>query len=139
VKSSRIWHRLLRLAGLVVMLAIVVVIMAASMAAVKNRRYDEAAKMVGGDAERGRAAIELHGCGSCHFIPGIPGARALVAAPLTHMRSRSFVGGVVQNTPQNIIKWIVNPKAVDPMTAMPNLGVSEKDSQDIATYLYSLQ
>jgi cytochrome c1 len=50
-----------------------------------------------------------------------------------------YIGGVLQNTPANLIRWIQDPPAVDAKTAMPNLHVTETDARDIATYLYTLQ
>jgi cytochrome c1 len=93
----------------------------------------------GGDPRRGQHAIAAHGCSSCHTIPGVCGADGLVGPPLTGMGSRAYVGGVMKNTPQNLIRWIQDPPGVDPMTAMPKLGVSEADARDIASYLYTLR
>jgi cytochrome c1 len=99
-----------------------------------------AAQMTGGgDPERGRHAIAAYGCSSCHTIPGVRGADGLVGPPLTGMGSRAYVGGVMKNTPQNLVRWIRDPPAVDPMTAMPKLGVSEPDARDIASYLDTLR
>lgn len=98
-----------------------------------------AISMVGGNPDRGRKIITTYGCNSCHTIPGINGADALVGPPLTKMAARTYVGGVLQNTPANMIHWIQNPPGVDPKTAMPNLHVTQGDARDIATYLYTLQ
>ena len=46
---------------------------------------------------------------------------------------------MLPNTPQNLIRWIQNPPAVDPLTAMPNVGVTQADARDIAAYLYTLR
>ena len=93
----------------------------------------------GGDARRGAAAIAHYGCGSCHFIPGISGAHGLAGPPLSGIASRIYIAGVLQNTPQNMMRWIENPPAVDEHTVMPNLGVTHKDAADIAGYLYTLK
>jgi len=95
--------------------------------------------MVGGDPTRGENAITNYGCASCHTIPGIHGANALVGPPLTQMGSRTYVAGMLQNTPDNLVRWIQDPPAINPKTAMPNLHVSPTDARDIATYLYTLQ
>ena len=105
-----------------------------------DAKYRAATAMTGGgDPDRGKAAIAAHGCSGCHTIPGVPGADALVGPPLTRMGSRSYVAGVMKNTPENLIRWIQDPPAVDPLTAMPKLGVSESDARDIASYLYTLR
>jgi len=95
--------------------------------------------MAGGDPDRGEAAIQTYGCASCHTIPGIRGATALVGPPLTQVGGRMYIGGVLQNTPENMMRWIQDPPAVDAKTAMPNLHVTQPDARDIATYLYTLQ
>lgn len=38
-----------------------------------------------------------------------------------------------------MIRWIVDPKGVDSLTAMPVTGVSEGEARDIAAYLYTLR
>ena len=95
--------------------------------------------MVGGDPEHGQSVINYYGCASCHTIPGVHGANALVGPPLTQFGSRTYVAGMLQNTPDNLVKWIQDPPAINPKTAMPNLHVTPTDARDIATYLYTLQ
>jgi cytochrome c1 len=106
----------------------------------KNEAKQRAIALTGGgDPDRGKAVIASHGCASCHTVPGVHGANALVGPPLTSMGSRTYVAGVLQNTPDNLIKWLKDPPAVDPKTAMPNLHLSDSDARDAATYLYTLQ
>jgi cytochrome c len=92
-----------------------------------------------GDPQRGAASIVRYGCGSCHTIGGISGAVGLAGPPLTGVGSRFYIAGVLQNTPQNLVRWIQDPKAVDDKTVMPKLGVSQTDAADIAAYLYTLK
>ena len=98
-----------------------------------------AAMTGGGSPARGRAAIERYGCATCHTIPGVRGADALVGPPLTQIAGRSYIGGVLTNTPENMIRWLRDPRAVDGLTAMPNVGLTEQDARDIASYLYTLK
>lgn len=93
----------------------------------------------GREPQRGKAAIDRYGCGSCHTIPGVRGANSLVGPPLTKMALRTYVGGVLTNTPENLTRWIKDPPAVDPLTAMPKLGVTDEDLRDIVDYLYTLR
>jgi cytochrome c2 len=95
--------------------------------------------VTGGDPQRGVAAIGKYGCGSCHTIQGISSAHGLVGPPLTGIGDRMYIGGVLRNTPENLTRWIEDPKAVDEKTAMPKLGVSQREANDIAAYLYSLE
>ena len=93
----------------------------------------------GGNVERGVAAINRYGCGTCHTISGVRGANGQVGPPLTGIASRVYIGGVLENRPENMLRWIQNPREVDALTAMPVLGVTEQDARDIASFLYTLK
>ncbi len=102
--------------------------------------YRDAARVTGGgDARAGKDAIRHYGCQGCHEIPGMSGPRGLVGPPLTHWANRVYVAGQLPNTPHNLMHWIQHPHDVHPHTAMPEMGVTEKDSRDIAAYLYTLK
>lgn len=97
------------------------------------------ATVTGGDRERGLAAIERHGCTSCHSIPGVQRAESsFVGPPLTKYAQRSYVAGILVNNEENLARWIMDPTEVDPRTAMPDLDVDEVEARDIVAYLYSL-
>jgi cytochrome c len=98
-----------------------------------------AAAMTGGDPGRGRAMIRQYGCNACHVIPGVSGANSLVGPSLAQVASRVYLAGVIQNTPEGMIRWLQNPQEVDQRTAMPNLGMTEAAARDIASYLYTLR
>jgi putative membrane protein len=100
---------------------------------------DQGFQLTNADPDRGQAAIRRYGCGSCHTIAGITGARGMVGPPLTGIASRVYIAGVLPNEPDNMIRWIENPPGVDPKTAMPNMGVTARDARDIASYLYTLR
>jgi cytochrome c2 len=93
----------------------------------------------GGDPERGVAVMRQFGCGACHTILGVTGANGLVGPPLTHMARRVYVAGLLRNTPDNLMHWLMNPQQVVPGNAMPNMGLSRKQARDVAAYLYTLQ
>ena len=94
--------------------------------------------VTGGDAGLGEEAMVRHGCGSCHTIPGVKGADALVAPPLVHFGKRSYIAGQLANTPANLVRWILDPDEVEPGTDMPDLDVTEEEAQNIAAYLEGL-
>ena len=63
------------------------------------------------------------------------GAQVHVGPPLAGMASRALIAGKLANTPEHLVRWIRDPQRVDPETAMPTLGVDERDARDIAAYL----
>ncbi|HEX6957883.1 MAG TPA: cytochrome c oxidase assembly protein [Ferrovibrio sp.] len=96
-------------------------------------------KDFGGNAERGKSAISQIGCGSCHIIPGVTGARGLAGPPLSQMGRRAYVAGVLPNTPENLMAWLQHPQRIAPGNAMPDMDLSERQARDIAAYLYTLR
>ncbi len=94
--------------------------------------------MVGNPAE-GKALIQRYGCGSCHEIPGIRTARGMVGPPLFYYSRRTMIAGELPNSPENLMAWIKNPVAIEPGTAMPDLGVTDSQARDMAAYLYTLR
>ncbi len=110
---------------------------AAAILAGCGNRTPTAAVVTGGDPGRGAAAISRFGCGSCHTVKGIDSAHGLVGPPLTGIRDRMYIAGMLNNEAQNLIQWIRDPKSVNPRTAMPSLGLTERDAADIAAFLYS--
>lgn len=93
----------------------------------------------GGNADRGAAALTAYGCGACHVIPGVPGATGLVGPSLAGMGRRVYLAGLLPNDTDHLVRWIRHPQAVAPGTAMPDLGVSERDARDMAAYLFTLR
>ncbi|WP_373047531.1 c-type cytochrome [Vulgatibacter sp.] len=112
---------------------------ALALAGCDHFRDTPPARQVGdADPERGAKALVAYGCSGCHFVPGIREATSWVAPPLHNYGERAYVAGVVSNNAENLVAWIRDPQAVNPRTAMPNLGVTEQDARNIAAYLYSL-
>ncbi len=90
-------------------------------------------------AARGAQAIHQYACVTCHEIPGIVGANAPVGPPLAGIASRVMLGGVLPNSPDNMVRWLREPQKFAPRTAMPDLGLTEQDARDIAAYLATLR
>lgn len=91
-----------------------------------------------GDPHRGAELITANGCGACHQIPGIKNATGLAGPPLAKMASRATIAGILPNTPGNMMAWIEQPQSIVPGNAMPNLGLNDNETRDIAAYLYTL-
>lgn len=89
----------------------------------------------GADASRATAEIDGYGCTGCHTIAGITSS-AQIGPELKNFAQRRYIAGRLPNTPANLVEWIRDPQRVDPGNVMPNLGVSRRDAQDIAAYLY---
>ncbi len=79
-------------------------------------------------------------CVNCHAIRGLAAA-ARVGPDLTHVGSRATLGtGVVDNTPDNLRRWIRNASAVKPGVLMPAFqNLSDQDLGLLADYLESLK
>jgi cytochrome c2 len=91
------------------------------------------------DAERGRLLLRQFGCGGCHRIPGVADAQGNAAPPLEGVARRVYLAGMLPNSPAAMARWIRTPKAVDPQSAMPELGVSEAHARDMVAYLQTLK
>lgn len=100
---------------------------------------DDTATVRGGDLERGRATLARLECGVCHVIPGVHGVQSHVGPPLDHFRHRVYVAGKFPNTPEVLVRWLIDPPSLAPETAMPAIGVTEAEARDMAAYLYGLE
>ena len=134
-KSARFW---------LIVLAVLLIGAAAGGAAYKavkqkKQTQEKAIALTGGDPDHGSKLLVRYGCAGCHTIPGVPRANGLVGPSLQHIASRVYIGGVLLNNPDNLMRWLKNPPGVDPMTAMPATGLSDRDARDIAAYLYTLR
>lgn len=95
--------------------------------------------MTGGNPDQGAVLIRKYGCSACHTIPGIEGARATIGPPLDRIAQRTYLAGQLPNNPENLIRWITDPQSIERGTAMPDVGVSDREARHIAAYLYTLQ
>ena len=102
---------------------------------VQRKRTAEA--LTGGNVERGERAFLAFGCGGCHTVGGVPQAQGKVGPPLDGVATRAFIAGKLENRPGNLRRWIEQPQAVTPGTAMPDLGVTPTQSRDLAAFLYT--
>lgn len=92
-----------------------------------------------GAVQRGRIAIQQYACSTCHVIPGIRGPDAQVGPPLGGIAEQTYLAGILPNKPAHMIEWLRHPQRLKPLSAMPDLGVTERDARDIAAYLYSMR
>lgn len=106
-------------------------------AGARAEQRHRAEAITGGYAARGQALFLNKGCGGCHTVSGVSGAAGLVGPPLDGVGQRTIVAGMLENTPDNLARWIREPQKVIPGNAMPDLPMTPQDSRDIAAFLYS--
>lgn len=94
--------------------------------------------IAGGEPEQGHALIQAYGCGTCHMIQDVRGARGKVGPRLENYAQQHLLAGFLPNTPQNLIAWLMDPVALKPTTGMPAQGVTDVEARHMASYLYSL-
>jgi cytochrome c oxidase subunit 2 len=89
---------------------------------------------------RGEQIFLQNTCVNCHTIRGLPAA-ARVGPDLTHLGSRATLGtGVVDNTADNLRRWIRNPGSIKPGVLMPAYqNLSDQDLGLLVDYLESLK
>jgi len=88
------------------------------------------------DIERGAAALAAYGCGACHRIPGIAGARGNVGPSLEGLARRVYLAGLVPNTEAGLAHWIQTPQQIAPASAMPDMQVGADEARVMAAYLH---
>jgi cytochrome c oxidase subunit 2 len=68
-------------------------------------------------------------CINCHLITS--------AGPnLTHLGDRQTLGaGVLENTPENLARWLTNPQDVKPGVHMPNMNLTPDQVNALVAYL----
>lgn len=91
----------------------------------------------GGNPDNAPAILVKYGCANCHNIPGMNAPTGNVGPDLAGVGRRAYIAGVVENTPGNLIQWIVDPQSIDPKSAMPATGISHDEARDVAAYLYA--
>ncbi|MEJ7688585.1 MAG: c-type cytochrome [Variovorax sp.] len=109
-----------------------------SGAAMQVANRAEVVANVPGEVRRGERALYQYACNACHTIPGITGSSPNVGPPLTGVASRALIAGKLGNTQDNMVRWLRHTREVDPLSAMPEMGVTERDARDIAAYLATL-
>jgi len=104
-----------------------------------TRLMQAQALVMSGEGAQGEQVFLAGTCSACHTIDGTS-AQGKMGPNLTHFASRmKFAGWTVDNTPENLAKWLANPQDVQPGTLMPNLHLSQDQIQQLVVYLESLK
>ncbi|RQZ16652.1 cytochrome c oxidase subunit II [Burkholderia sp. Bp9031] len=90
-----------------------------------------------GAEQRGRHVFAAR-CAGCHAVRGTDAAGD--AGPdLSHLGSRRLLAaGTLDNTPENLRRWIEHAQQVKPQTLMPSFALAPRDADDLAAYLATL-
>lgn len=77
-------------------------------------------------------------CAGCHAIRGT-NASGKHAPDLTHLNSRRrLAAGLLTNTPEHLMKWVVNAQQLKPGSRMPSIALSESEKSALALFLSKL-
>ena len=88
---------------------------------------------------QGAQAFQTRGCPACHTIRGTI-AQGKIGPDLTHVGGRKTIAaGIMDNTPQNLERWIRDPQAMKVGNKMIALPMADADRQAIVAYLQSLK
>jgi cytochrome c oxidase subunit 2 len=98
-----------------------------------------AARVASPLAARGEEVFFRHTCAACHAITGTT-ASGQVGPSLTQLGSRrTLAAGVLENNPENLARFLLDPQAVKPGIRMPDTQLSEPEARALAAYLESLK
>jgi cytochrome c oxidase subunit 2 len=110
-----------------------------AFAAWQKAQLQPAARPSGADATRGLALFQQDSCMSCHAIEGTA-ADARIGPDLTHFASRRQLGaGIVENTPENLRRWLADPEQVKPGAKMPNFNFTPAQLTQLVAYFETLR
>ncbi|MBI2872835.1 MAG: cytochrome c oxidase subunit II [Chloroflexi bacterium] len=97
------------------------------------------AAQVTGEAERGAQLFVAKGCLACHTIRGTL-AMGKIGPDLTHVGGRTTIAaGLLDNTPEDLARWLRDPPEVKPGANMPNLKLSGEEVSALVAYLQALK
>jgi mono/diheme cytochrome c family protein len=85
--------------------------------------------------EHVQVMFRQYACDNCHLIDGMVGPRTHVGPSLANWRQRKYIAGILPNSPDNLVRWIMEPQTVSPHTMMPDLDVIEPHARQMARYL----
>ena len=114
----------------------------ASTSSSSSKPAGSPAASIGGDATAGRQLFVTKGCVACHKAPGVPEATGIVGPDLRGIGSpgtRTKIAALLDNTPENMKRWLLDPPTVKPGTSMPNLGLSDAEATNLTAFMETLK
>jgi cytochrome c2 len=94
------------------------------------------------EAATGQQLFVSKGCVACHRAPGVPEAVGTVGPNLRGVGNTSAhpkIAGTLDNTPDNLKRWLMNPSGAKPGTSMPSLGLTDAEATSLTTFLETLK
>jgi cytochrome c oxidase subunit 2 len=89
--------------------------------------------------DRNARAFLSQSCINCHRVRGTS-AQGSYAPDLTHlMRRKTLASGMVENTVENLRRWLADPQQIKQGCLMPAFGLGEQERNDIVQYLLTLR
>lgn len=110
-----------------------------------KHQLEDPVKPDSGPAAAGAKIFADAPCAICHTIKGVTGfspeyTYGFRGPDLTHFGERgTLAGSILDNTPENVAKWIKDPDGVKPGANMPTLGLSPEELNDLVAYLEALK
>lgn len=107
----------------------------------QNRPSPTPISVSSSNLEEGRELLEAKGCGGCHRFTGVGelATTPRLEGPEEHQRAVSLAPDLrfarQRFRPEQIVRWIMDPKAIKPDTLMSPSPVSESEAQQIAGYI----
>ena len=92
-----------------------------------------------GDATQGKALFASKGCTACHQIGGEGGSAGPALDGIGDRTKRPTLIGDLENTPENLWRWITNPQLVKPRTLMASQPLTPQEAADLVAYLETLE
>jgi cytochrome c oxidase subunit 2 len=90
-------------------------------------------------AQLGKTRFQQLTCANCHNIRGV-NSQEQYAPDLTHIASRRTLAAErIENTPENLKRWLHEPNIIKPNCYMPNLKLADQDLTVLTAYLESLK
>ncbi len=78
-------------------------------------------------------------CVNCHRLKGTR-AEGTFGPDLTHLASRrTLASGIIDNTPDNLRRWLRDPQSIKPGCLMPALGLNNRKVDSLVRYLSTLE
>jgi cytochrome c oxidase subunit 2 len=113
----------------------------ADFAAWVSQQQQPARQDFAGDAAaaEGQAVFMHNACINCHTVAGTV-STGRFGPDLTHLASRDTIAaGAIQNTPENLKRWVDDPNSMRPGSLMPAMHLNNHDLNAITAYLAQLR